>query len=281
VIWHELNVRQRFPGNLIQSIYARTLGKAVVRRAALFVPRNWQARDYLATVGVPSSKIGEVIHHAVDTEVFSPSGDREGLRRQLDLDPDCFLILSVGRLAPYKGHRYLLLALRKVLDECPQGRLLIVGQGPERNNLYQLAETLGIAGNVTMIEHVAKRELAKYYNAADVMALPSSEKELFPNFAILESLACGTPVIFSDPGGAREIGGDGLCGCYVPFGDPDELARRILQLIDSPQRRIEMSRAALDLVRSQFALGVIASKWVQVYEAVTKGGQGGLQERRG
>jgi len=276
VIWHEINIKQRFPGNVIQSIYAMTLGKAVARRTALFIPRNLQAKDFLLNTGIPSSKIGEVIHSGVNTEAFSPSSDRDRLRQQLGLEPDCFVILSVGRLVPYKGHRYLLLALRKVLDKYPQTRLILVGDGPEKDNLCQLSEDLGIAGDVTMIEHVAKRELTRYYNAADVMALPSSEKELFPNFTILESLACGTPVIFADPAGDKEIGGDGFCGYYAPFGDVDELARRILALIENPQRHIEMSRAAIDLVGSQFDLRVIARKWVQVYEAVTKGGQNGL-----
>lgn len=276
VIWHELNVTQRFPGNVIQSIYAKTLGKFVLRHAALLIPRNCQARDYLASMGIPAAKIGEVVQHGVNTEVFSPCADRDGLRQQLGLEPNCFVILSVGRLVPYKGHRYLLLALRKVLDNYPQARLLIVGEGPEKDNLCQLTEDLGISGNVTMIEHVAKRELARYYNAVDVMALPSSEKELFPNFTILESLACGTPVIFSKYGGERELGGHGTCGYYVPFGDADKLALRILELIESPQRRTEMSRSALGLVKSQFDLMVIARKWVHVYEAVAKGGRDGL-----
>lgn len=270
VIWHELNVKQRFPGNIIQSIYARTLGKAVVRRATLIVPRSWQARDYLANRGIPVAKIGEVICKGIDTTIFLPSGDRNELRRQLGLNPHHFVILSVGRLVPYKGHRYLLLALKRVLDEQPRTKLLIVGDGPEKANLCQLIGELGMEENIDLIEPVGKRELARYYSAADVMALPSSDRELFPNFAVLESLACGTPVIFSKPGGDRELGRDGLCGCHVRFGDVEQLAQTILLLIHNPQKRVEMSKAALDLVRTEFSLEVTARKWLQVYKAVVQ-----------
>ncbi len=269
VIWHELSIRQRFPGNLAQPVYANTLGKIIARKTAMFVPRAWAAIDYLANIGIPSTKIGPVIHKVVNTDVFFPINDKSALKQQLGLDPHCFVILSVGRLVAYKGHRYLILALNKILKKHPDTRLFIIGDGPEKTELYKLIKSLGVERNAILVDAVPKHDLAKYYNAADIMALPSSEKELFPNFATLESLACGTPVILSKPRGEREIGGDGFCGYYVPFGDVEQLTRRILELVENPQRRIDMSQAAVHLVRSEYDMRVIARKWVEVYEVVT------------
>ncbi|MFC1902791.1 glycosyltransferase family 4 protein [Chloroflexota bacterium] len=267
VIWHELSIKQRFPGNLAQSVYANTLGRIIANKAAMFVPRSWAARDYLVSTGIASAKIGQVIHSGVSTDVFFPVNAKDTLKQQLGLDPHCFVILSVGRLVPYKGHRYLILALSKILERHPNTRLLIIGDGPEKVELCELIKSLGIERSAALIAPVTKCELAKYYNAADVMALPSSEKELFPNFTILESLTCGTPVIFSKLGGDRELG-DSHCGYYVGFGDAEQLSEAILKLIENPQRQIDMSRAAVDLVRSEYDMRVIARKWVEVYQTV-------------
>ena len=143
----------------------------------------------LAGYGVPEEKL-IVLPNGVDKNIFhrehKPTTHRDYL-------------LSVGNLIPLKGHD---IALRG-LATLPDKELIIIGQGPEEKKLKQLARDLGVFDRVTFLGHVPQRDLARYYVHADATLLMSS-MEGMPN-VIIESLACGTPVITTDVGGIPEI----------------------------------------------------------------------------
>lgn len=266
VIWHELSVNQRFPGNIAQPFYASTLGRYVVQKTSLFVPRSYGAREHLIQAGIPLGKIGEVIHTGVNNDRFFSLPERSKFRAILEVDEESFLVSSIGRLVQRKGHHHLIHAFKTAAKKYPESRLIIVGDGPERAKLEKLILELTLEGKVRIIPYMPNEELYKIYNASDLMALPSLE--LFPNFTILESLACGTPVIYSSPGGERELGGDGYVGFYVPFGDSASLASKIMQLVENPGLRDKMGTNALELVKREFDMKEVAQRWVQCCEEV-------------
>jgi len=105
-------------------------------------------------------------------------------------------------------------------------------------------------------------ELNELYNACDFTALPST-KELFPNFSIIESLACGKPVIHSSLGGERGLGGDGFASFYVRYGDVKALADRILFLIENPDILKKMQKNALELAIKEYSMGVVATRLLE------------------
>ncbi|CAN7662384.1 glycosyltransferase family 4 protein [Pseudoduganella sp. LjRoot289] len=176
---------------------------ALPRRMILWAARNAQGtitvcqalKDEMARLGVAPEGVTP-LRNGVDLQRFGLL-DREGIRRQLGLER--YTLLSVGLLAEHKGHALIIGALPKL----PDVGLMIAGQGPDRARLEAQARELGVAGRVTFLGPVPQPELKRYYNAADAMVLASS-REGWAN-VLLESMACGTPVVASDVGGSGEV----------------------------------------------------------------------------
>ena len=140
------------------------------------------------------------------------------------------VILSAGRLVPHKDHPTLLRAFAEVVQSRP-ARLVILGEGPDREKLTALARELGIAGLADFPGFVDNPY--SYMSRAGVFAL-SSMTEGLPT-ALIEAMACGTPVVSTDcPSGPGEILEDGKWGRLVPVGDWQALAKAIQDTLDSP-----------------------------------------------
>lgn len=146
-------------------------------------------------------------------------------------------VLYVGRLIPSKDVATLMAAFTRAA--IPNTRLVIAGDGPEKDGLTQLANTLGHAPNVVFTGHVANPW--PYYRAASVLVLPSRH-ESFGN-VLVEALACGTPVIAADcPVGPRDILQQGMYGTLVPMGDVQALAAALEKRLSTPLAPDEAER---------------------------------------
>ena len=130
-------------------------------------------------------------------------------------------MLSVGWLDPRKAHDIPI----RALAELPDVRLMIAGTGPELNNLQALATQCGVADRVTFLGSIAQTALAQYYNAADMLVLASS-REGWAN-VLLESMACGTPVIASNVWGTPEVVNAPEAGLLMPERTPASLAASV------------------------------------------------------
>ncbi len=143
---------------------------------------------------------------------------------------DLPVILSVGRLAAVKGHATLLRAFAELLQSRP-ARLVVLGEGPERRSLMDLAQNLAIAHAVDFPGF--QPNPFAYMAEASVVVL-SSSYEGFPN-TLVQAMACGTPVVSTNcPSGPGEILEDGQWGRLVPVDDPPALAKAMLDTLDSP-----------------------------------------------
>jgi glycosyltransferase involved in cell wall biosynthesis len=152
-------------------------------------------RDEMVGLGMPGERIVP-LRNGVDLQRFQPM-DRQAARAKLGIDG--FTIISVGLLDPRKAHDLTIGALPLM----PDVKLLIAGTGPERRNLEAQAERLGVSDRVKLLGAVAQTDLKDYYNAADAMVLASS-REGWAN-VLLESMACGTPVVASNVWGTPEV----------------------------------------------------------------------------
>lgn len=152
-------------------------------------------RMALIDVGAEPSRT-YTLRNGVDLDLFRPM-EREAQRQKFGLTG--FTVLSVGNLVPLKGHHLIIEALLQL----PEVKLIIAGSGPERDNLKALAHRLGVFDRVTFVGSLTQAELRDYYNAADVLVLASS-REGWAN-VLLESMACGTPVVASNVGGTPEV----------------------------------------------------------------------------
>ena len=152
-------------------------------------------REQLIGLGVDARRI-TVLRNGVDLERFRPLS-ADGLRSELGLKGCVWL--AVGHLIERKGVNFVIEALARV----PDTMLLIAGDGPDEHKLRSLTERLGLHARVRFLGAVPHEELCGYYNAADVTMLASS-REGMPN-VVLESLACGTPVVAAPFDGVTEL----------------------------------------------------------------------------
>jgi teichuronic acid biosynthesis glycosyltransferase TuaC len=152
-------------------------------------------RTELTRLGGDANRI-VTLRNGVDLALFRPI-DRDAARKSLSLNQ--FTLLSVGHLVPLKGHDLVIAALK----DLPDTRLLIAGSGAELPRLQSLANELGVADRVEFLGVLAQDKLALAYNAADALVLASS-REGWAN-VLLESMACGTPVVASKVWGTPEV----------------------------------------------------------------------------
>lgn len=190
-------------------------------------------KEGLVALGVPAERV-TVLRNGVDTALFRPPADRAALRRELGFDGPT--ILSVGLLIPRKRHHLTIEALR----DLPDHRLVILGEGPERRALEALAGRLGVADRVRMPGARPHEDLPRWYGAADVMVL-ASEREGWAN-VLLESMACGTPVVATPAWGAREAVCAPAAGRVVAEASPAAIAAAVRSLAAPPAAR-EATRA--------------------------------------
>lgn len=141
-------------------------------------------------------------------------------------------ILFVGRLHPVKGVRYLLYAMKIVHEEMPEAKLILVGDGEERDNLKDLTDSLGIRECVNFVGKVPHERIPDYMHQADIFVL-SSLSESF-GLVNLEAMACGLPIVATRVGGLPDIIEEGVNGYLVEAEDYREMADNILDLLQNP-----------------------------------------------
>jgi glycosyltransferase involved in cell wall biosynthesis len=171
-----------------------------------------------------------VVPNGIDVERFRPA-DADAVRGELLPDDEARgpLVVCVGRLCRQKGQDVLLTAWESVLRRVPGARLVLVGDGPDRDRLRILAPgSVLFAGDVT--------DVVPWYQAADLVVLPSRWEGMA--LAPLEAMACGRPVVVTDVGGARESLPPALAPhCLVPALAPAALAAAVAGLLLDPPLR--------------------------------------------
>jgi len=193
---------------------------AAVREAAAVITVSAALRDGVVALGAAPDRV-RVLRNGVDLQAFHPPGDREAARRALGLTRPA--LVSVGYLIPRKGHDLTIRAMALL----PEWELVILGEGPERPALEALIGGLGLRDRVRLLGARPHGELAACYGAADVMVLASS-REGWAN-VLLESMACGTPVVASDIPGNPEVVRRRDAGLVVPR-TPEGIAAGVLDL---------------------------------------------------
>ncbi len=181
----------------------RRILKYTLTRADRVISVCQALKDEIIRLEVPETKIS-VNPNGVDTNKFTPLPKKEA-REKTGLPMDRTIILSVGSLITRKGFDLLIRALKIVIDKFNEKNLylVIVGEGEERSELERLIFSLNLENHVFLAGAVQHSELSKWYSAADLFCLASS-REGWPN-VIMESLACGIPVVASDVWGIPEI----------------------------------------------------------------------------
>lgn len=236
--------------------------RVVQRRASVVTTNSPQLLATLRSEGVQESRIAQVPNF-ISQSAFDVDHEmtRQHLRTRLGIPEHALVVGCVARLRPVKRHEDLLRAFHRMLPEYPESRLVLVGDGPSRAALEALATELAIAGRVVFAGEQPNTPL--FQHAFDISVL-ASETESMPN-AVIESGACGVPVIATDVGGTRDAILDGKTGLLVPVCDPDAMSAGLRQLCQSADRRRSMGDAGREYVRAHFSEAHVIDSLMALY----------------
>lgn len=255
---------------------ARKIKESVRSGADHFIAVTHRAREALILEGVPEEII-DVIPMGIDLDTFRPRREDVKVDRSaLGIGEDEIVVLFIGRMVWEKGIYDFIHAAAKILGDTWTNqhkiRFLMVGKGPELRSLRERVMMLGIYAWTTIIEEYPYQEMYRIHNIADIFVLPSiSIKNWQEQFGmvLIESMACGKPVISTLSGSIPEVVGDG--GILVQPNDHVSLYEAIKKLIVDKDHRERLGRAALSRAGSHFDSREIAGRVRAVFEKVLSG----------
>jgi glycosyltransferase involved in cell wall biosynthesis len=211
----------------------RRLIQEAIAGAAAVIAVSAALKAALVQIGAPDAKV-TVLRNGVDTTLFRPPPDRAAARAALGIARPT--LISVGLLIERKGHHRTIEAMTRL----PEFDLIIVGEGPERDRLNALIARLGLDGRVRLLGARPHVELPLLYGVADASVL-SSSREGWAN-VLLESMACGTPVVASPIWGNPEVVRTPAAGVITRENSADGIAEGVRALFASMPTR-EATRA--------------------------------------
>lgn len=173
----------------------------------------------------------------------------------------------LGSLKAVKGHEAAVAALAPVREVVPGARLLIAGEGPERQRLAETAADLGLDGAVEL--HGALTDVPAFLGEIDILVHPSRQEGL--PLAVLEGMAAALPVIASDLSAIRRVLDDGRLGLLVPPGDVSALSAAMVRLADDPARREALGRESRTHVEARYSCERMAGEYAALYRELLGG----------
>jgi phosphatidylinositol alpha-mannosyltransferase len=198
----------------------------------------------------------EIVPNGIDVDAF-----RAPRPRPAAFAADRLHVVYIGRLEPRKGVHHLIRAMARVQPSLPGARVVIVGDGPERGRLLDVARTLGVDAQFT--GHVHDADLPGHVQAADVVCSPARGGESF-GIVLLEAMACEKPIVASRIEGYEMLVGPADCGTLVAPGDTEALAAALVTLLRDPSLRQSLGSRGLETAR-QYDWSSIAQRLEGIY----------------
>jgi glycosyltransferase involved in cell wall biosynthesis len=237
----------------IQKIYIPTIAKWTYNASDAIICYTDSEKNNLVELGIRPDKIN-VIHNGIDTNLFSPSGKKDGNIQ----------ILWIGRFTPGKGVEYLIEGFRLILDSFPDAKLLMIGRGPDRDDAIKKINELGLSENIEIRDFVSNSELPEIYQQSDVFVLPSLSEGI-PR-TILESMSSGIPVICTElPQLVDIVEG---CGLLVPVRDSKAISDSVCLILSDKIRAKEMGKKGRDKLVNNFSWDDTVGKTLNLYEGL-------------
>ena len=209
---------------------------------------------------LPEEKL-EVLANPTDTDFFSKDG-----KNKINFKDD--YLLTVCRLDKRKGLDYLLVAFKDILKKFPNLKLYMVGNGPEKENLKQLAKDLGIAKSVEFKGFVNTEDLPDYYRQAKIFILSSLQEGLA--ITILEALSCGTPIVSTNCGGTEDINVPEINDRIVPIKNSEKLKDAILEQLEDENLRKRIANLGYKKVLQSFSVKYVGKRFLEEYEKLVR-----------
>jgi glycosyltransferase involved in cell wall biosynthesis len=217
----------------------------------------------LVAYGVRRERI-TVLHNSATPPMAAPTGGKAALRKELGIETNDAIILTIGRMSREKGHADLLEALHLLRADVPPWRAVLVGDGPERERLVSLAGRLGIADRVVFAGF--RSDVQRFYGVATVFALPSHSEG--SSNVIMEAMAARVPIAATAVGGNPEIVSDEETALLSRGRDPEGLARSLTRLLTDPMLVTRLTAAAHSRAMSRFSPERYRQTLLEIYSGV-------------
>jgi glycosyltransferase involved in cell wall biosynthesis len=237
---------------ILERLHAMMINSPITTRLVVVAQRV--SEDALGE-GVHPERIIEIANGVALPNVDPAAVTR--VRKELKVGGKDILLLSVGRLRYQKAHDILLRALPSVLEKFPDVVLLIAGEGVLRQELEAEAMQLRISERVKLLG--VRSDTSVLMSASDLFLFPS-RFEGMPN-ALLEAMGYGLPVIATGVQGVDEIIRDGENGILIPLDDPKAVSNAILRLLDNPEERRRLGKAARETIEKEYTLDKMCAQY--------------------
>ncbi len=247
------------------------LGKVPVRRVlaqkigaflgdAVITPSREMRADYARSIGIREERV-KVIYNGVDTELFQPVAGPVSARNEFGLETDTMVFGCVARLDPVKNFPGLLQAFATACAQGLQAHLLIIGDGPQMEELTILARELGVRDKVIFAGR--RTDVAGCLHAMDCY-VQASFYEGF-SMTILEAMSSGLPVLAFDVGGTREMVRHKENGLLLPSRDTGALCRAMCEMAADREKCRRYGRQARKIIENNFSLQDMRARYDRLF----------------
>ena len=245
--------------------FSTWLKRCVLNDASALTTVSQVMRETVRPIGIDMEKV-QVIPMGVDLQnLFIPPENRKASKS----------ILFVGRLVEKKGLRYLIEAMPIILKKHRDALLQIVGDGQEINKIKNLSANLGVKERIQFLGALANETLPQLYQAADVVVFPSivaadGDREGF-GLVLVEALGCECAAVVTDLPAMRDIVHDGKTALVVPQQNAQQIAARVIQLLDQPLLRRSLGKKGRQYVMQRFDWKFVAEKYRNLINMIIDG----------
>ncbi|OGZ45493.1 MAG: hypothetical protein A3C84_04870 [Candidatus Ryanbacteria bacterium RIFCSPHIGHO2_02_FULL_48_12] len=219
--------------------FLRKVERMVTQRAKIVIVPSVYLRSVVERWGVAPDRV-RVVYNAI--EVLPASVPKAVVREELKLSGP--VLLSAGRLVPWKGFALLIRLMPEILKTHPDARLYIAGTGPEEGRLRQEAVSQGVADTVIFLGGKQREDLGRYVRAADIFLLNTGYEGF--SHQLLEVMMAGTPIITTESGGNREIVEDEVNALIAGYNDQMAWQHSVMRLLADTALQQKIAQGARD-----------------------------------
>lgn len=222
----------------------------------------------LVGAGIPVERIS-VIPNAVDPDVFLPTERDEELARSYGIGREDVVVGYISSFVLYEGIHFLIEAVAELIDDIPNLRVLLVGDGNERIRLESQAKEMGLGERVVFAGRVPHQEIRRYYDLIDIFVVPRTNDrvcQLVTPLKPFEAMASEKALVVSDVPALRSMISEGRTGVTFRAEDPRALARELAGLVNDPAKRASLGSAARQFVSTERTWAANGARYAELYK---------------
>ena len=236
-----------------------SLSRWKYRQVDCFIAASEAIRRMLVADGIPASRT-VTVHEGIDVEHVE-AVEPVNVHETYWLPHHAPIVGNVAALVPHKGQRYLVDAAHLVVQELPDARFVILGEGELREHLERQVRDYRLEKHVVLPGF--RTDVLGCIKGFDLFAMSSVTEGL--GTSLLDAMACGKPIVATDAGGIPEVVDHGVTGTVVPPRDPRAMATAIVELLRDESRRQKMGQAGLARVKASFTVERMVAATAKVY----------------